>query len=500
MVVRILLTLLVAVGLSTALLYGGGRIVKLLLRRRGSSLRRESRRKRKILLQGRPSGSLVVGFFHPYCNAGGGGERVLWAAVRATQRDFPLATCAVYTGDVGVDKAAMVARAKDAFGITVDAEALLIVHLTKRHLVAPETWPRFTLIGQSLGALPLAYEAVGALVPDVFIDTMGYAFTYPLVKLLLEIPVATYTHYPTISSDMLCRVTPANLPKLAYWRAFATLYSVAGSYADLVMCNSTWTANHIRSLWSSARSLTPGSGGGIGGVGGEDVSVVYPPCDTQYLSDSISPLRSRRKDIVCVAQFRREKDHITLLKAFRLLRERHAPAHDDARLRLIGTVRNDIDRAYIASLKSLAHDVDKLALPREAVSFETDVPWPLVVSALGVGWVGANAMRDEHFGIGVVEYMAAGLIACVHDSAGPKLDIVTPYQGGRTGYHATDANSFADAFHSALSLPKGECEAMRTRAQRSAARFSEEVFETAWNERMAKLMRLEKKCRLERQS
>ena len=25
---------------------------------------------------------LSVGFFHPYCNAGGGGERVLWQAVR----------------------------------------------------------------------------------------------------------------------------------------------------------------------------------------------------------------------------------------------------------------------------------------------------------------------------------------------------------------------------------------------------------------------------------
>lgn len=25
---------------------------------------------------------LHIGFFHPYCNAGGGGERVLWCAIR----------------------------------------------------------------------------------------------------------------------------------------------------------------------------------------------------------------------------------------------------------------------------------------------------------------------------------------------------------------------------------------------------------------------------------
>lgn len=28
-----------------------------------------------------------VGIFHPYCNAGGGGERVLWCAVRALQNE-----------------------------------------------------------------------------------------------------------------------------------------------------------------------------------------------------------------------------------------------------------------------------------------------------------------------------------------------------------------------------------------------------------------------------
>lgn len=41
----------------------------------------------------------IVGFFHPFCNAGGGGERVLWAAIRATQKRWPKAKCVVYTGD-----------------------------------------------------------------------------------------------------------------------------------------------------------------------------------------------------------------------------------------------------------------------------------------------------------------------------------------------------------------------------------------------------------------
>ena len=41
------------------------------------------------ILQGR----ITVGFFHPYCNAGGGGERVLWCAIRALQTKYVVNHC-----------------------------------------------------------------------------------------------------------------------------------------------------------------------------------------------------------------------------------------------------------------------------------------------------------------------------------------------------------------------------------------------------------------------
>jgi hypothetical protein len=43
-------------------------------------------------------------------NAGGGGERVLWAAIRATQKRWPNAKCVVYTGDHDVNKKQILAR------------------------------------------------------------------------------------------------------------------------------------------------------------------------------------------------------------------------------------------------------------------------------------------------------------------------------------------------------------------------------------------------------
>jgi alpha-1,2-mannosyltransferase len=84
-------------------------------------------------------------------------------------------------------------------------------------------------------------------------------------------------------------------------------------------------------------------------------------------------------------------------------------------------------------------------------------------------------MWNEHFGIGIVEMMAAGVIVVAHNSGGPKLDIVTPHQ---TGYLATTAGEYADALHEALT--SSSIETMRIKAQESSARFSDQVFDEAF--------------------
>ena len=47
-------------------------------------------------------GRFTVGFFHPYCNAGGGGERVLWVAIKGLLREHAQCHAVVYTGDTDV--------------------------------------------------------------------------------------------------------------------------------------------------------------------------------------------------------------------------------------------------------------------------------------------------------------------------------------------------------------------------------------------------------------
>lgn len=57
-----------------------------------------------------PSCAGLRSLANPRSNAGGGGERVLWAAIRATQKRWPKAKCIVYTGDHDVNKEAILAR------------------------------------------------------------------------------------------------------------------------------------------------------------------------------------------------------------------------------------------------------------------------------------------------------------------------------------------------------------------------------------------------------
>ena len=146
------------------------------------------------------------------------------------------------------------------FQITITLPITFVPVSNGSALISPSSYPSFTMFLQSLGGARFIYKALsGRPLPDVFLDTTGCAFTFLPVKLSgylrgLNIKVFTYTHYPTISTDMLALVyarrpaynnkdSLAGNPvkayaKLAYYLIFTLLYAVAGTFADFVMVNS----------------------------------------------------------------------------------------------------------------------------------------------------------------------------------------------------------------------------------------------------------------------
>ncbi|KIH89223.1 alpha-1,2-mannosyltransferase [Sporothrix brasiliensis 5110] len=459
----------------------------------------------------------IVGFFHPFCNAGGGGERVLWAAIRATQQRWPKAKCVVYTGDHDVHKDAILARVRDRFNIHLHPPTVAFLYLSTRRWVLASTWPHFTLAGQSFGSIIMAWDALSLLVPDIFVDTMGYAFALGFSKLLFRtIPTGAYVHYPTISTDMLASLDPQSTVgsqgvnagqgvgmrgrvKRAYWKAFAWLYASVGSSIDVVMTNSSWTQGHVQAIWGPLRAKK-GKSSSSQTTGGSDIAVVYPPVAVSELEHEVdvsaASEATREKVLLYIAQFRPEKNHHLVLQAFAafLKKQRRqqqnrttksgAKPADTPKLVLVGSVRDDSDSKRVYQLRLLTNELNI----RDDVEFQLDAPWPAILEWLRRASVGVNCMWNEHFGIGVVEYQAAGLISVVHNSGGPKLDIVTDIGGLPTGFHATTADEFAAGFEQALALP--DPLAWRERARQSAKRFTEEEFERKWLEQMDKLVAL----------
>ena len=236
-------------------------------------------------------------------------------------------------------------------------------------------------------------------IADIYIDTMGYAFVTPLFRYLGGCQVGSYVHYPTISTDMLSRVssrqesynnrgTISKSPfltaiKLFYYKFFAWLYSVAGRQNHIVMVNSSWTEEHINYLWKiPSRTFK-----------------VYPPCDVEDFKN-IPDVEDSKKEllkIISVAQFRPEKDHPLQIRMLFALRQRLSEeVWERVRLVLIGSCRNQEDHERVKDMQDLCKHLSV----EENVIFKINVSYDELKQEMSEGLIGIHTMWNEHFGIG----------------------------------------------------------------------------------------------------
>jgi alpha-1,2-mannosyltransferase len=211
--------------------------------------------------------------------------------------------------------------------------------------------------------------------------------------------------------------------KKAYWHLFAMFYTWVGASIDIVMTNSNWTLDHIRSLWGQERRENRKL----------RAITIYPPVAVEELEKEVEVSEAseakREPVLLYIAQFRPEKNHKLILTAFAEFMATKTPATKGAKLVLIGSVRDDGDSKRVYELRLLANELQI----KDNVEFHLDASWPEILDWLRRASIGVNGMWNEHFGIGVVEYQAAGLISVVHNSGGPKQDIVVPVDGLPTG-------------------------------------------------------------------
>ncbi|OYT53160.1 MAG: hypothetical protein B6U76_08945 [Desulfurococcales archaeon ex4484_217_2] len=253
---------------------------------------------------------------------------------------------------------------------------------------------------------------------DVIINTYGD---------LLPLPTdLVYMHFPTLA---LVKKEPwvkyVKYTKSVFWRAYFTPY-------ELIQNKLKYTIKHSIVLTNSLFSAEI-----ISKYFNKHALVIYPPVEiSDYIN--VSHNNNREDAVVSIGRMSPEKNwHLIPYIAKKL---------PQIRFYLIGSIRGFQSKQYYDRIVYL-----KNKLSVKNLEIIPNAPHSVKLKVLSRSKVYLHLYPYEHFGIAVVEAMAAGLIPVVHASGGQWLDIIEKGKYG-IGYNNLKSKSIASAILEALNM------------------------------------------------
>ncbi|ETN83742.1 glycosyltransferase, group 1 family protein [Necator americanus] len=241
-------------------------------------------------------------------------------------------------------------------------------------------------------------------------------------------------------------------------------------FLECVRCFS-WTSGHIKRLWHC-----------------DDVKIVFPPCDvTAFLTLEQNSEEKFSRDkvvrIMSIGQIRPEKNHRMQIEILQVVKKKLEERGEgtEVELTVAGGCRNVADQARVKELKNLAAQWGLTS----NINWKLNVAYEELLDVLSESLISLHTMWNEHFGISVVEGMAAGTIMLAHDSGGPQLDILLPIDGKKEtqpmGFLAATREEYVRLILHIIDMTRAERDAVRRAARKSVSRFSEYEFDRNWN-------------------
>ena len=440
----------------------------------------------------------TVSFIHPFCSDCGGGEKVLWRMITSlisyydnttTKNNFqnmPKLKINIISGRKD-DKQILLNKLKSRFGIdlakqnnniNINSNKLVyeveLISMESGYMLRPKNF--LTMLLQILAQIYFAIEIITKIYSDVYCDTTGLPFTYFILKYLGHAKVTAYTHYPFISKDMIYQVqnnkpgvhSRGNLNKnkfirkikIFYYNLILKVYKIMGNKClSFAYVNSTWTFNHMKETWDELYKTNK-------------LIILYPPCSISLYREAAKN-DNRQNIIVSFSQFRPEKNQILQIKILAQLKKKLSiyPELEDLELHLIGGVRNEEDQKLFDDLKIFARQLGV----EKYVKFLKNGSTEEIMEEFSKAKIGIHTMIDEHFGINLIEMMAAGLILVTHNSAGAKDDILKN-EGEKPGFLVNNENEYIAQIEEILvryDEIKGQIISCSTKR---AEKFSDEAF------------------------
>ena len=311
-----------------------------------------------------------VAVVHNTLDFHGGADVVCLTVCEALQRDH----------DVTLFTLAETAPASlaERFDIDLDAEQLDVRSPRGATAVATVLSTAGPLVGPQLPLRSVLVHQFFEREADAFDLAVSTANEFDF-----SIPSVQYVHYPQFRLDRLAEESGALNP---LWSRMA-----GPAREDLedagVLANSSWTAAVVEDLY------------------GIEPAVVHPPVDP------IGPhpdWDERENGVVVVGRIAPDKRVLDAIDIVDGVRRRGRDLH----LHVVGAA----PRAY----RQYVERVEAAAAERPYVTVERDVPRSRIEALLRTHQYGLNLKREEHFGMSVAEYVAAGMVAFAPDSGGQR--------------------------------------------------------------------------------
>jgi glycosyltransferase involved in cell wall biosynthesis len=240
---------------------------------------------------------------------------------------------------------------------------------------------------------------------DVVINTHGDALPY---RISGATPYLLYLHFPTFLMSSTASYASNKYRKSLFWRAYFKPYTLltrslamrAITRSSLILTNSTFSREAIRQAFADVHPY-----------------VLYPPVDTERFSHAYSqPLNAREVKVLVVARFSPEKQIENAITVAHLL-------GGNIKFHIVGSLA-PANRPYLKMLQNMIENYDLT----HTVTLTPNGSNEELVNAMSKSMIYLHTMIGEHFGVSIVEAMAAGLLPIVPAYGGCSEIVPSEYQ------------------------------------------------------------------------
>jgi alpha-1,2-mannosyltransferase len=240
---------------------------------------------------------------------------------------------------------------------------------------------------------------------DIVINTHGDALPY---RISGATPYLLYLHFPTFLMSSTASYASNKYRKSLFWRAYFKPYTLitqslamrAITGSSLILTNSAFSREAIREAFANVHPY-----------------VLYPPVDTERFSRAYNQtINAREAKVLVVARFSPEKQIESAIKVANLL-------GGTIKFHIVGSL-TPANRSYFKMLQNM---IETYGL-REIVTLTPNASNEELIDAMSKSMIYFHTMIGEHFGVSIVEAMAAGLVPVVPAYGGCSEIVPSEYQ------------------------------------------------------------------------